>query len=60
MAKNKLKRFAEVETFENVLQPSHEDVWNKEFRLKANGTRSILKMITPLFWKLDVVKANTQ
>jgi len=33
MGKDKLKRFAEVETFDNVFQPSFEDI-NKDFRLK--------------------------
>ena len=33
MGKDKLKRFAEVETFDNVFQPSFDDI-NKDFRLK--------------------------
>jgi len=33
MGKDKLKRFAEVETFDNVFQPSFDDI-DKDFRLK--------------------------
>jgi tRNA (guanine-N7-)-methyltransferase len=36
MAKRKLQRFAEMETFNNVIQPAFEDFFQKDFSLKNN------------------------
>jgi len=38
MGKDKLKRFAEVETFDNVFQPSFDDI-NKDFHLKEKWNK---------------------
>ena len=35
MTKRKLQRFAEMETFANVIQPEFEEVFGKDFRLKG-------------------------
>ncbi len=58
MAKNKLKRFAEVETFENVLQPSHEDVWDKEFRLKSKWNKEYFKNDNPIVLEVGCGKGE--
>lgn len=34
MAKNKLAKFAEMETLENVFQPTHEEVFRTDYKLK--------------------------
>lgn len=36
MTKKKLQRFAEMETFPNVIQPDFNDVFRKDFQLKGN------------------------
>ena len=35
MAKNKLAKFAEMETLENVFQPTHEEVFRTDYKLKG-------------------------
>ena len=38
-SKNKLKRFKENETFENVIQPTREEVINDTLQLKGNWSK---------------------
>ena len=45
MGKNKLKKFAEMDTLPNVFQPIHKDVYNTDYHLKGR-------------WKSDVFKNN--
>ena len=42
-SKNKLKRFKENETFENVFQPTREEVVGGEFPLKGNWNTQFFK-----------------
>jgi len=49
-----------METFENVFQPSHEDVWDKEFRLKSKWNKEYFKNDKPIVLEVGVVKANIQ
>ncbi|MRT92464.1 tRNA (guanosine(46)-N7)-methyltransferase TrmB [Ancylomarina sp. 16SWW S1-10-2] len=58
MAKNKLKRFAQMETFENVFQPSHEDVWDKEFRLKNKWNKAYFKNDNPIVLEVGCGKGE--
>ena len=48
-SKNKLKRFKENLTFDNVIQPSREDLLNGNFKFKAKWLSEVLKMITQLY-----------
>ncbi len=49
-SKNKLKRFKENETFNNVFQPTREEVVGDLFPLKGNGTRNFSKMKIRWCW----------
>lgn len=35
MAKNKLAKFAEMETLENVFQPAHREIFRTDYDLKG-------------------------
>ncbi len=43
MAKNKLKKFAEMATFDHVFQADFEDLQNEEFRLKGKWNKDFFK-----------------
>lgn len=45
-SKNKLKRFKENETFENVIQPTREEVVSGLFPFKGKWNKEFFKMIT--------------
>jgi len=57
-SKNKLKRFKENETFNNVVQPSRDALVNKEFSLKGNWNRDFFKNSNPLVLELGCGKGE--
>ena len=57
-SKNKLKRFKENETFENVIQPSREDILNGKFDLKGRWVASFFKNDKPLVLELGCGKGE--
>lgn len=57
-SKNKLRRFNENETFQNVVQPSREELVNKEFSLKGNWNRDFFKNNNPLILELGCGKGE--
>lgn len=57
-AKNKLQRFAENETFPNVIQPEFSEVFRKDFRLKHNWASSFWKNTNPLVLELGCGKGE--
>lgn len=57
-SKNKLKRFKENETFENVLQPTREEVVNGEFRYKGNWNSNFFKNDNPIIVELGCGKGE--
>ncbi len=57
-SKNKLKRFKENETFENVFQPSREEVVSDLFALKGNWNRNFFKNNNPLVLELGCGKGE--
>ncbi|EGV42290.1 tRNA (guanosine(46)-N7)-methyltransferase TrmB [Bizionia argentinensis JUB59] len=57
-SKNKLKRFNENETFKNVVQPSREELVNKEFPLKGNWNRDFFKNDYPIILELGCGKGE--
>lgn len=57
-SKNKLKRFRENETFENVIQPSREDILSGKFDYKGNWSKRFFKNDLPLVLELGCGKGE--
>lgn len=57
-SKNKLRRFKENETFDNVVQPSREEVLNNSLDLKGNWREKIFKNNHPLILELGCGKGE--
>lgn len=57
-SKNKLKRFNENETFKNVVQPTREELVNKEFALKGQWSRDFFKNNNPIVLELGCGKGE--
>ncbi|MEM5563718.1 tRNA (guanosine(46)-N7)-methyltransferase TrmB [Psychroserpens sp. AS72] len=51
-SKNKLKRFKENETFDNVFQPTREELVDAQYKLKGNWRSSVFKNDNPLVLEL--------
>ncbi len=52
MGKDKLKRFAENETFSNLYQPSFPEVFRKDFHLKGKWNSEVFKNSNPIVLEL--------
>ncbi len=57
-SKNKLKRFRENETFDNVFQPTREELVNQDYVLKGNWNTSYFKNNNPLVLELGCGKGE--
>ena len=57
-SKNKLKRFKENEQFDNVFQPTREEVVGGEFPLKGNWKKDFFKNDNPLIIELGCGKGE--
>ncbi|MCA0349411.1 MAG: tRNA (guanosine(46)-N7)-methyltransferase TrmB [Flavobacterium sp.] len=57
-SKNKLKRFKENETFENVLQPTREEVVSGEFQYKGKWNSNFFKNNNPIIVELGCGKGE--
>ncbi|MCM8568718.1 tRNA (guanosine(46)-N7)-methyltransferase TrmB [Gramella jeungdoensis] len=57
-SKNKLKRFKENEKFENVIQPSREELIDGSFELKGNWSRDFFKNDNPIVLELGCGKGE--
>jgi len=57
-SKNKLKRFKENETFENVFQPTREEVVNGDFSLKGKWNSDFFKNDHPIIVELGCGKGE--
>ncbi|WP_420378276.1 tRNA (guanosine(46)-N7)-methyltransferase TrmB [Gilvibacter sp.] len=57
-SKNKLKRFRENETFDNVIQPTREEVVTNALKLKGNWNREVFKNDNPLVLELGCGKGE--
>ena len=57
-AKNKLQRFAENETFPNVIQPEFNEVFRKDYRLKQKWATEFWKNSNPLVLELGCGKGE--
>lgn len=58
MGKNKLQRFAEMETFDNVFQPTHKEVWEKNYHLKGNWNKEVFKNDNPIVLEVGCGKGE--
>lgn len=52
MGKNKLQRFAENETFRNLVQPEFDDIFGKDFHLKGSWHTQFFKNNNPIVLEL--------
>ncbi len=57
-SKNKLKRFKENEHFENVIQPSREELTDGNFNLKGNWSKEFFKNNNPVVLELGCGKGE--
>lgn len=57
-SKNKLKRFKENETFNNVIQPTRDELVNEKFELKGNWNKTVFKNDHPLILELGCGKGE--
>ncbi|MGJ8591881.1 MAG: tRNA (guanosine(46)-N7)-methyltransferase TrmB [Aquaticitalea sp.] len=57
-SKNKLKRFRENETFDNVIQPSREQLVSRDFALKGHWNEKMFKNNNPLVLELGCGKGE--
>ena len=58
MSQNKLQRFAEMETLQNVIQPTYRDAYLKEFSLKGKWKEVFFKNKNPLVLELGCGKGD--
>jgi tRNA (guanine-N7-)-methyltransferase len=58
MVKKKLERFAEMETFPNVIQPSFEEVFGKEYPIKGTWNNQIFRNDNPIVLELGCGKGE--
>lgn len=58
MGKNKLRKFAENETFENLFQPSFDEVWRTDFHLKGKWNNSFFRNDNPIVLELGCGKGE--
>ena len=58
MAKKKLFRFAEMETFDHVIQASFDEVFKKDYKLKGNWNKDFFKNDNPIILELGCGKGE--
>ena len=58
MAKNKLRKFAEVATFTNVIQPDIKEVFRKDYPIRGNWHSQFFKNTNPIVLELGCGKGE--
>ncbi|MGQ1911362.1 tRNA (guanosine(46)-N7)-methyltransferase TrmB [Marinifilum sp. RC60d5] len=58
MGKNKLQRFAEMETFDNVFQPTHNEVWETDYQYKGKWKQEVFKNNNPIVLEVGCGKGE--
>jgi tRNA (guanine-N7-)-methyltransferase len=58
VVKKKLSRFAEMETFDHVVQPLFDEVFNKDYRLKGKWAKDFFQNDKPLILELGCGKGE--
>ncbi|MBT3523825.1 MAG: methyltransferase domain-containing protein, partial [Flavobacteriaceae bacterium] len=57
-SKNKLKRFIENESFDNVVQPSREELISKKFKFLGKWNELVFKNTNPIIVELGCGKGE--
>jgi tRNA (guanine-N7-)-methyltransferase len=58
VGKNKLQRFADMNTFDNVFQPTHNEVWENNYHLKGKWNKEIFKNDHPIVLEVGCGKGE--
>jgi len=58
VAKQKLQRFAEMKTFKNVFEPTHDEVWNNEYKMKGNWHKDYFNNDNPIVLEVGCGKGE--
>lgn len=58
MAKNKLAKFAEMETLENVFQPSHRETFRTDYTLKGRWNEQVFRNTHPIVLEIGCGKGE--
>lgn len=58
MTKNKLERFAEMKTFSNVIEPSFEEIFNADYKLKGKWHKIYFQNNHPIILELGCGKGE--
>jgi tRNA (guanine-N7-)-methyltransferase len=58
VGKNKLRKFAENETFENLFQPTFDEVWRKDHPIKGEWNKTFFKNNNPIVLELGCGKGE--
>ncbi len=58
MSKNKLQKFAEMETFDRVFQPDFREVFRQDFYLKGNWAKEVFHNSNPIILELGCGKGE--
>lgn len=58
MGKNKLQRFAEIKSFDNVFQPTHNEVWKTNYQYKGKWNKDVFKNNNPIVLEVGCGKGE--
>jgi tRNA (guanine-N7-)-methyltransferase len=58
VGKNKLRKFAENENFENLFQPSFKEIWGKDYQMKGIWNKEYFKNSNPIVLELGCGKGE--
>jgi len=58
VTKNKLERFAEMKTFSNVIEPSFDEVFNADYKLKGSWRKKFFENNHPIILELGCGKGE--
>ncbi len=58
MVKKKMQRFADMDTFSNVVQPAFDEVFDKDYRFKGNWNRLFFNNSNPIVLELGCGKGE--
>jgi tRNA (guanine-N7-)-methyltransferase len=58
VGKNKLQRFAEIKSFENVFEPTHNEVWKTNYQYKGKWNKDVFKNSNPIVLEVGCGKGE--
>ncbi|BAX80315.1 MAG: tRNA (guanosine(46)-N7)-methyltransferase TrmB [Labilibaculum antarcticum] len=56
--KNKLERFAEMKSFDNVFEPTHSEVWKTNYQYKGKWNKDVFKNSNPIVLEVGCGKGE--